>query len=742
MSVSKRFSATALACWVAAVLMLPGCDNSPWSQGAASQNTVYTSMVENTPRHLDPTASYWSNDTLVTYQVYEPLYGYHYLKRPFELVPKTPEKVVAPTYFDKNGQRLADDAPGEQVAESVYDVPIKPGIRYQPHPAFALDGQGAHRYHAMKAGALGERRTPIDFEHSGTRELVADDFVYALKRHATTRITTPIFGVFSEYVIGLKDYADVIKREDATLRKGLDPASLDKPFLDFRRWPLAGVSAPEKHLLRIRLHGKYPQWKYWMQMTFMAPVPWEADAFYAQPGMAERGMTLDQWPVGTGPYMVTVFEKDRRIVMARNPNYRGDPYPCEGMPDDKAAGLLADCGKRMPFVDSVVATVEREGTPQRNKFRDGYYDLEVYERTDTGMSYLVEMLDSDEVRADYEKKGFTFPKYSDVNSYIIGFNMIDPVLGQSADAGQNERNRKLRQAISIAIDWDEYSKIFPKKGGLTGMSPLPEGIPGSRENTQAGVNPVTHQWVGGKAVRRSIEEAKRLMVEAGYPNGRDAKTGRPLVINYDYYAAPTPERKPEIDWVVRQFAKVDIQLEVRATDNNQFQDKVRKGKHQVFWSGWNADYPDAENFLFLMYGPNAKSVSDGENTANYQNPAYDKLFAELKTLEDGAQKQAVIDQMVKMLQLDAPWSYGFYPWASTAVQSWVKNSKPAILIRDHGRYLRLDIPAREAALAAWNKPRWWPLGLIAAALVAALFYARRSLRQRERLNGRGEVVAT
>ena len=197
MSGSKRMSAFLLAAVWGAAGLLAGCDNSPWSQGAASQNTVYTSMVENTPRHLDPTASYWSNDTLVTYQVYEPPYGYHYLKRPFELVPKTAEKVVAPAYFDKNGQRLPDDAPGDQVAESVYDVPIKPGIRYQPHPAFAQDGQGAHRYHAMKPGELGARRTPVDFEHSGTRELVADDFVYALKRHATTRITTPIFGVFS-----------------------------------------------------------------------------------------------------------------------------------------------------------------------------------------------------------------------------------------------------------------------------------------------------------------------------------------------------------------------------------------------------------------------------------------------------------------------------------------------------------------------------------------------------------------
>ena len=722
-------------------LALAGCNNSPWPHDAAGENTIYTSMIENTPRHLDPTASYWSNDTAVTYQVYEPPYGYHYFKRPFELVPKTAQRVVAPFYVDKDGRRLPDDAPADQIAESIYEVPIKPGIRYQPHPAFARDGAGRYRYHAMKREEVAKHDSPMDFEQ-GTRELVAEDFVYAIKRHATTRITTPIFGVFSEYIVGLREYSEVVKKADAAMREGLDPASLDKPFLDFRRWPLAGATAPEKHLLRIRIKGKYPQWKYWMQMTFLAPVPWEADAFYAQPGLAEKGVSLDTWPVGTGPYMVTEYRKDRRIVMERNPNYRGEPYPCEGTAQDKAQGLLDDCGKPTPFVDKVVATVEREGTPQRNKFRDGYYDLEVYERTDTGKSYLVEMLDSDRVRADYERKGFNFPQYNDVNSYWIGFNMLDPVLGWGENLQARERGRKLRQAIAIAIDWDEYSQIFPKKAGTTAMSPLPNGIFGSREGTPEGVNTFTHKLVDGKVVRRPIEDARKLMVEAGYPDGRDAKTGAPLVLNYDFYAPPTPERKPEIDWVVKQFRKIDIQLEVRATDNNQFQDKVRKGKHQVFWLGWNADYPDAENFLFLFYGPNSKSVSDGENTQNYQSPDYDKLFLQLKTMEDGPEKQATIDKMVRTLQEDAPISMGFFPYASAATQSWVANTKPAILVRDHGRYLKVDTAKRQASLAAWNQPVWWPLVLLAAIVLAAWLYIRGALRRRERMNARGELLPT
>ena len=726
--------------WLAA-----GCNNNPWPDDAAASNTLFSAVQESSPRHLDPTASYWNNDTAYTYQIYEPLYGYHYLKRPFQLVPKTAAAVAKPRYVDKNGQPLPDDAPGERVAESIYDVPIKTGVMFQPHPAFARDEQGRHRYHAMKPGDLGERRTPLEFEHQGTRELVADDFVYALKRHATTRITAPIFSTFAEFVVGLKDYAAVIKKEDAALRKGLDPASQDKPFLDFRQWPLAGASAPEKHLLRVRIKGKYPQWSYWMQMTFMAPVPWEADAFYAQPGMAERGLSMDVWPVGTGPYMMVEYVKDRRHVLKRNPNYRIDTYPCEGMPGDKEAGLLDDCGKRMPFIDTLVSTIEREAVPRRAKFRQGFYDLEVFERTDTGMDYLVAMQDSEDVRREYMDKGFRLNRGSDVNCYFIGFNMLDPNIGDG-DAGVNSpeqkaRNRKLRQAIGVAIDWEEYAKIFPKKAGDTAMSPLPPGIFGSREGTPEGVNPVTHVWTDGKAIRRPVGDAKALMVEAGYPSGRDARSGKPLVLNYDYYAQPTPENKAEIDWVVRQFAKIDIQLEVRATDNNQFQDKVRKGKYQVFWLGWNADYPDAENFLFLLGSSAGKTKFDGENTANFSNAEYDRLFAQMKLVDDGPAKQKLIDEMVVIARNEAPWSMGFFPYASAAAQHWVHNYKPAILIRDHGRYLRLDVPARLAALKTWNRPLWWPLGLLLAAVVALVWVARRQLRQRERTNARGEVLA-
>ena len=244
-----------------AASVLVGCNNSPYPDGAAEQNTLYTAFNERSPRYLDPTSSYSSNETPFTYQIYEPLYGYHYLKRPYTLVPKTAVDVVQPQYIDLQGKPVGEDAPADKIAESVYTVRIKPGILFAPHPAFAKDAKGGYLYHRLSREQLGDKRSPWQFEQTGTRELTADDFVYAVKRHATTRTAAPVFGVFSEYVVGLADYGKLIKQEDKKLRANLPPTTRDKPFLDFRKWPLAGAEAVDSHTLKLRIKGKYPQWK-------------------------------------------------------------------------------------------------------------------------------------------------------------------------------------------------------------------------------------------------------------------------------------------------------------------------------------------------------------------------------------------------------------------------------------------------------------------------------------------------
>ena len=719
------------------VAALAACNNSPYPVGVEKDNTLYYTFDERSPRYLDPTASYANPESAYTFQIYEPLYGYHYLKRPYLLIPKAAAEVVAPHYLDAQGQPLPSDAPANSIAESVYDIPIRQGVNYQPHPAFARDATGKYLYHQLSRAEFGDKRSPLDFAQQGTREMVADDFVYALKRHATTRIEAPVFSVFAEYVVGLKAYGETIKAEDAKLLKGLPTDLRDKPFLDFRKWPLAGVSALDRYTLRIRLKGKYPQWSYWLAMPFMAPLPWEADAFYAQAGMNEAGLSLNQWPVGTGPYMMTEFVRDRLHVMRRNPNFRGEPYPCEGMPDDKALHLLDDCAKTMPFIDTLHVTIEKEKVPRKEKFKQGYLDVPEIERPEWGVDFNNDAADSDEIRQFYQDRGFKFPLMTDISNWYFGFNMLDPVVGQGIGPEQVAKNRKLRQAIAIAIDWEEgYGQIFKHKGGVAAHSPIPPGLFGSREGQTGYFNPVTHTLANGKVQRRPIADAQRLLVEAGYPDGRDAASGKPLVLNYDFQRALTPEFRSENDWMAKQFAKLGIQLEIRATDFNQYQDKTLKGRHQLFWAGWLADYPDAENFMFLLYGPNSKSKANGENISNYQSPAYDALYDQLKTLDDGPTKQAVLDKMVDITREDSPWCFGYFPWGGLAFQQWVHNGKPSILIRDMAKYYRVDPVVRAQKQAEWNRPVYWPLALIGLGLVALVWVGRRSFRAREDASAR------
>jgi ABC-type transport system substrate-binding protein len=722
-----------------ALVLVAGCGpvtNSPHSRGAEKTNTIFTAFTERSPKYLDPTSSYSNDETPYTYQVYEPLYGYHYLKRPYVLAPRTAEAIAVPRYYDKDGRELPADVPGESIAESVYDIRLRKGILFAPHPAFARNAAGKYVYHALRREEVAGKYKVTDFPATGTRELTAHDYVYSIRRLATPRIKSPSFSLMSEYIVGLKDYGERIARIDRDLRKGLAPTDRDLPMLDFRQYAFAGAEALDDYTLRIRIKGKYPQFKYWLAMTFFSPIPWEAEKFYAQPGMAEKNLTLNYWPAGTGPFMLTVYEENRRHVLERNPNFRGQPYPCEGEAKDKADGMLADCGKMTPFADRVVFNIEKEAIPLKTKFFQGYYDAPQIERLDQGTDFIVEMSDSPEKDAEYRNKGIKLPTTVEANSWYIGFNMLDPVVGWGKTEEERTRNRKLRQALSIALDWEEHISIFEKGQGMSAHGPLPPGLFGWRDDGPSAFNPVVYRKAGDRVERRPIEDAKRLLAEAGYPDGRDARTGQPLVLNFDYQRALTPAARTLMAWYQKQFAKIGVQLEIRATDYNRFQDKMNKGSHQIYFWGWLADYPDAENFLFLLYGPNAKALTNGngENASNYQNPEFDKLFERMKFEDDGPTKARLIDKMIGIVQEDAPWSWGYFPTSAAAFHQWIFNGKPTQIIRNHIQYLRVDPQLRAQKIAEWNRPVWWPVVLIVLALVAAVVPAVLAYRRREREN--------
>ena len=197
-------------------------------------------------------------------------------------------------------------------------------------------------------------------------------------------------------------------------------------------------------------------------------------------------------------------------------------------------------------------------------------------------------------------------------------------------------------------------------------------------------------------------------------------------------AGAGPDSKARFDWYVKQLDKIGIQLVVRATDWNRFQDKVRKGNTQLFFMGWSADYPDPENFLFLLYGKQAKVATAGENAANYVNPAYDRLFERMKNMDNGPARQAIIDRMVAIAQGDAPWVWSFFPKNFSLNHAWVHNLKPNQMANNGLKYLRIDPRLREHLRREWNKPVIWPLVVLVLLFASAFVPAIVVFRRRER----------
>jgi ABC-type transport system substrate-binding protein len=694
--------------------------NNPYPAHDDGRQILYTAFRER-PKHLDPARSYSSNEYDFIAQIYEPPFQYHYLRRPFQLIPLTATEIPVPVYLDRAGRRLPADAPIDRIAYSVYTIRLQPGIRYQPHPAFARDAQGRARYHSLTVADLKRIHAIADFPHSGTRELVAADYVHQIKRLAHPRLHSPILSVMQDYIVGLKEYAVGLRAELKRLEQS-GPA----PFLDLTRYPLKGAEVVDRYSYRVTIHGKYPPLLYWMAMPFFAPMAPEVDRFFSQPGLRDKNLTLDWYPVGTGPYMLTVNDPNRQMVLERNPHYRDERYPADGEPGDRERGLLDDAGRRLPMIDRIVFSLEKENIPYWNKFMQGYYDRSAVPAESFDQAVRFTGSGDTDVSDDMRARGIQLNASVATSTYYVGFNMLDPVLG-----GYSERARKLRRAISIAIDIEEQISIFRNGRGIAAQGPIPPGIFGYRPGCE-GLNSYVYECVQNAPQRRPLGEARRLLAEAGYPDGRERTTGRPLLLYFDT-PATGPAEKARFDWYANQLAKLNIQLVVRATDYNRFQEKMRKGDAQLFEWGWNADYPDPENFLFLLYGPNKKVGGEGENAANYDNPEFNRLFEQLKNMDNGPARRRLIERALDVARRDAPWIWGVHPRTFTLDHAWLRNAKPHQMANNTMKYLRLDPELRRERREAWNRPVRWPLlalgGLLLAGVApAVILYRRREAR--------------
>jgi oligopeptide transport system substrate-binding protein len=662
---------------LAGLLALAGCTNNPYPDADRDQKVLYSSFGD-APKTLDPAVAYTTAEHVITGNVYDTLLEYHYLKRPYQLV-----------------GGLAEAVPERQRLESgnlSYRFKLRPGIQFHADPCFEL-------------GAAG--RT--------SRDAVAADFAFALARIADPAVNSPVISSFGE-VLG---FAAFSKR--LAFQRTADAAFAALPAHEQYKGVggIEGVVAHGDHELEIVLSGPNAQILYWFAMPFTTPIAWEAVAYYT--GRNGRANFSDI-AVGTGPYRLAVYEKQFRFVLARNETWYGTvrknaeapgvAFPTEIDLEDVAERRInaSYAGRRMPFIDRINFSRERESIPRFNKFLQGYYDEGgiIKESFDA-------VIQGDRLSPEMQARGMRLDKTVEPSIRYIGFNMDDPVLGMPA----GERGRKLRQAMSTAIDTAQYLDLFLNGRGVPAQTLLPPGLFGY---DAAYKNPFR---------QHDLERARRLLAEAGYPDGIDTKTSLRLKLSFDT-SATTAAANLQFEYLARAWRQLGLDVEINGTTYNQFQDKIRRGAYQLFIWGWIADFPDPENFLFLLKCGNARSKSGGPNTANFCDAEFDRLYREMKDLPSNDQRAAVIKRMLAILEQERPWIELYHEEDFNLSHAWLINSKPTGISYPAYKYKDVDPELRARMRAKWNAPVRWPVYVLVLAVVALTVPAVRTYYQ-ERL---------
>jgi len=371
--------------------------------------------------------------------------------------------------------------------------------------------------------------------------------------------------------------------------------------------------------------------------------------------------------VGTGPYVLTEWVRAGRIVMERNPEFRDAFYPREGAPGDREAGLLADAGRRVPFMDVRHLTFVAEENPAWALFTSGQSDTGGIPR-DT----FQDVISPDrELTDEWAKQGIRLIKSAQPVIYWIALNMRDPVLGSSPS---------LRQALCLCYDVARQVDVLQNGRGTPARTYIPHSFKGYKQ----ALGP--HFRYDLAAARKRIEQAKAELVQAGV-----LKPGQPIPkLTLDMGSRTEPSRRFG-EFAKGQFKKIGVELKVELNDWPTLQQKVNNKQIQMWRIGWHADYPDGENFLQLYYSPN---IPRGTNDTNYENPKFDALYEKAAVLMDVDDRVPLYVEMLKILNEDIPCLLLHEPVSFGLSHRWVHNEKPHPVGYGFGKFQRIDVKLR------------------------------------------------
>ncbi len=543
---------------------------------------------------LDPVGLTDVYSNYVVSQIFEPLFDYHYLKRPLQLKPL-----------------LAAEMPTVSKDGLTHTIKIKPGVKFQDSEAFP-DGKG--------------------------RELVAEDFIYSWKRIADPANQSENFWIFDNRIVGFNEWREKIKKGEVTYDT-----------------PIEGLKATDKYTIVIKLKKPYYQLNYVLAMASAAAVPKEA--------VEKFGKEFLNHPVGTGPYKFDSWTRNSKIVLSKNPTWHGETYPTEGEPGDKEKGLLEDAGKPLPFVEKVVFHEIIEDQPRWLNLMKGNLDYMGIPKDNFDAA-----IKGGQLTEDMKGKGFGLYITQEPDVTYTSFNMDDPVVGKNAN---------LRKAIALATDTPTLIEKFYNGRAIVAQGPIPPDVDGYDANFK------------NEFKEYNISKAKEFLAKAGFPEGKGAP-----VLEYSTTNSTTARQMAE--YFQQNMKAIGLDVKIISNSWPQFTDKIRERKAQVWGIAWAADYPDAENFLQLLYGPNA---SPGPNGSNYNNKQFNELYDKAAHLPPGPERTKVYQQMRDVFVKDLPWIPDAHRLGYYMYHGWLSNLKHHQIIYDQFKYLRID-PKKRAELKA------------------------------------------
>jgi len=464
------------------------------------------------------------------------------------------------------------------------------------------------------------------------RYLKSEDFINEIKRLAFTSLGSNGWWLFDGKIKGLNDFRLKAKKTE-----------------DIKNIAVSGLQAPDDQTLIIDLTAPYPQMIYALAMSFVSPVPWELIEY--------TNNMLNDVAIGTGPFYIKEYSPLSGAKTKKFPFYHDDFFPSEGDRQAIEENLLTDAGKKLPFLDGVHFSIMKESQTRWLSFLKKKIDYMIVPKdnyssivsTDGGLS------------AEFKAQNIQLTISPTLVYWWLSFNMKDPLLG---------KNKLLREAIANAVDVERYIQTFTNNVGLKANSIYPPGIPG--------YNPTATL-----PYKYDSNIAKALLVKAGYPEGK----GLPA-INYDVRGSNTTDRQ-QAEFVKGELEKIGIKVNIVLNTFPGFLEKSRQGKLQFWQDGWAMDYPDAENSLQLLI---TKSHSPGPNSTYYSNPKVDQLFNSLAKLNDGNEKFKIMNEIEKIVHNDLPWVMQYYERNYIVYHGHLKNYRPATLVNNYIKYIKLQKP--------------------------------------------------